>query len=235
MEHGGEDGKVGARAHGDRAAWTTRRRSSRLLHQTGLLLHQARWRGLGCALRRPGTGQRGENTAACSTRHDSRQHFWRLGVSRAPNSSQHVLGREALDIVHRAGPRCARISIEAAAWLMQQPSPSNQACRIRAGVAHLQLDVDRSRRTGDCRPRATCVRRRAAVRGGTAPRSDPGYAPGRVSSSFKGTQFRSGWGWSGAGCCPTVQFTRGRGWQQGARCRIAAALRRATPPHTPPS
>ena len=61
--------------------------------------------------------------AACNTRQGSRQHFCRLGVSRAPNSSSMSAAVNFLTSSTRLPSNFSTI-IEAAAWLMQQPSPS---------------------------------------------------------------------------------------------------------------
>ena len=66
--------------------------------------------------------------ADCSTRQGSRQHFCRLGVRRTPNSSSMSL---AVNFLTSSTVRPSNFSaiIEAAAWLMQQPSPSKKTSR----------------------------------------------------------------------------------------------------------
>ena len=60
--------------------------------------------------------------ADCNTRQQSRQHFCRLAVSRAPNNSSMSSAVNCLTSSTRF-PSNFSTSIEAAAWLMQQPSP----------------------------------------------------------------------------------------------------------------
>ena len=116
--------------------------------------------------------------AACNTRHDSRQHFCRLGVSRAPNRSSMSLA-----------VNCLTSSTRLAVELLDQ-----HRGRRLADAAAVAVEVDlleralgrRSavpcgprRRTADCRPRARACSADTA-RDGTDPRSGRGYAPGRV-------------------------------------------------------
>ncbi len=83
----------------------------------------------------------GECTAACTTRQDSRQHFWRLGVSRAPNKANMSWAVNCLRS-STVMPSIFSISIDAEAWLMQQPSPSNQADSDAILIVDLQLHVN---------------------------------------------------------------------------------------------
>src|SRR5690606_30742243 len=69
----------------------------------------------------------GECSACCTTRHESKQHFCRFGVKRAWNSSSICWALKFL-ISSTVLPSMFSISIDADAWLMQQPSPSNHAC-----------------------------------------------------------------------------------------------------------
>ena len=66
--------------------------------------------------------------ADCNTRQGSRQHFCRFGVRRTPNSCNMSL---AVNFLTSSIVRPSNFSaiIEAAAWLMQQPSPSKNTSR----------------------------------------------------------------------------------------------------------
>ena len=79
--------------------------------------------------------------ADCKTRQGSRQHFCRLGVRRTPNRSSMSL---AVNVLTSSIVRPSNFStiIEAAAWLMQQPSPSKKTSRRVPSIIDLQFHAD---------------------------------------------------------------------------------------------
>ena len=90
--------------------------------------------------------------ADCSTRQGSKQHFCRLGVSLAPNNSS-ICSAANCFTSSTVRPQVHSVNSEADAWLMQQPSPANQASSILPPPARSPAPCAPRRRTADCRPR----------------------------------------------------------------------------------